>query len=141
VRTRLSSSPVFACRGAQDPPTIAVSICRNARAEDGKKDTLANIDATGEPKASDEFDAHEKSAREEESTNVTAVTAATAFAGEFVVCIMSEWFVESANHTCGNFPRGSDVLPSLLQSLQSLQSLHPCTEPVQPLLSAQPVQA
>jgi len=57
-----------------DPPTIAVSICRNARAEDGKKDTLANIDATG----------------------------------EFVVCIMSEWFVESANHTCGNFPRGTD---------------------------------
>jgi len=51
-----------------------VSICRNARAADEKKDTLANIDATG----------------------------------EFVVCMMSEWFVEAANHTCGNFERGVD---------------------------------
>ena len=59
---------------AHDPPTLAVSICRNARAVDGKKDTLANIDATG----------------------------------EFVVCIMSEWFVEAANHTCGTFERGVD---------------------------------
>ncbi|KAK9823932.1 hypothetical protein WJX72_006453 [[Myrmecia] bisecta] len=26
--------------------------------------------------------------------------------GEFVVCIMSEWFIEAANHTCGNYDRG-----------------------------------
>eukprot|EP00965_Chrysotila_dentata_P012270 403168-Pleurochrysis_carterae.AAC.1 len=58
---------------AHDPPTIVVGICRGRNA-DGKKDTLANIDATG----------------------------------EFVVCIMSEWFVEAANHCCSAFERGVD---------------------------------
>lgn len=57
-----------------DPPTVGFAIVANARAPDGKKDTLANIDETG----------------------------------EFVVHIMSEWFVEAANHTCGNFARGED---------------------------------
>lgn len=28
--------------------------------------------------------------------------------GVFVVHIMSEWYVEAANHCCGNFPRGQD---------------------------------
>ena len=27
--------------------------------------------------------------------------------GEFVVCIMSDWFVEAANHCCGSFARGN----------------------------------
>lgn len=27
---------------------------------------------------------------------------------EFVICIMSEWFAEAANHTCGNFARSVD---------------------------------
>lgn len=59
---------------AHDPPTIGFSVCANQRTEDRKKDTLANIDETG----------------------------------EFVVCIMSEWFVESANHCCGAFARDVD---------------------------------
>lgn len=29
---------------------------------------------------------------------------------QFVVNIMSEWFVESANHTCGNFPPDIDEM-------------------------------
>lgn len=29
---------------------------------------------------------------------------------EFVVSIMSEWFVEAANHTCGNFPSEVDEM-------------------------------
>ena len=29
---------------------------------------------------------------------------------EFVVNIMSEWFVEAANHTCGDYPRGVDEM-------------------------------
>mmetsp|Transcript_32719 Transcript_32719/g.51025 ORF Transcript_32719/g.51025 Transcript_32719/m.51025 type:complete len:167 (-) Transcript_32719:88-588(-) len=53
---------------------LAVSIVRNRGAEDGKKDTLRNIDDTG----------------------------------EFVVNIMSEWFVESANHSCGPFRQDVD---------------------------------
>lgn len=28
--------------------------------------------------------------------------------GEFVVNIISDWFVEAANHTCGNFDAGED---------------------------------
>lgn len=59
---------------SHDPPVIAVSIVSSSVNPDGKKDTLANIDATG----------------------------------EFVVNIMSTWFVEAANHTCANFPRGQD---------------------------------
>eukprot|EP00287_Rhodomonas_sp_CCMP768_P009770 CAMPEP_0196720256 /NCGR_PEP_ID=MMETSP1091-20130531/3077_1 /TAXON_ID=302021 /ORGANISM="Rhodomonas sp., Strain CCMP768" /LENGTH=276 /DNA_ID=CAMNT_0042061423 /DNA_START=1 /DNA_END=831 /DNA_ORIENTATION=+ len=57
---------------SHDPPIIAVSIVSSSANADGKKDTLANIDATG----------------------------------EFVVNIMSTWFVEAANYTCANFPRG-----------------------------------
>lgn len=29
---------------------------------------------------------------------------------QFVVSIMSEWFIESANHTCGNFPPEVDEM-------------------------------
>jgi flavin reductase (DIM6/NTAB) family NADH-FMN oxidoreductase RutF len=57
-----------------DPPVVGFSVCRNRNSPDGKKDTLANIEATG----------------------------------EFVVNIMSDWFVEAANHCCGTFPRGAD---------------------------------
>ncbi|KAJ1625354.1 hypothetical protein T492DRAFT_1040571 [Pavlovales sp. CCMP2436] len=57
-----------------DPPTVGFSVVANRSAADGKKDTLANIDASG----------------------------------EFVVHIMSEWYVEAANHCCGAFPRGED---------------------------------
>jgi len=57
-----------------DPPTVGFSVVSNARAPDGKKDTLANIDESG----------------------------------EFVVHVMSEWYVEAANHCCGAFPRGED---------------------------------
>eukprot|EP00904_Undaria_pinnatifida_P002085 jgi/Undpi1/11878/HiC_scaffold_4.g01577.m1 len=57
-----------------DPPMLAVSICRNRGGV--KKDTLANIEASG----------------------------------EFVVSIISDWFVEAANHTCGNFPPEVDEM-------------------------------
>mmetsp|Transcript_9411 Transcript_9411/g.22728 ORF Transcript_9411/g.22728 Transcript_9411/m.22728 type:complete len:256 (+) Transcript_9411:1-768(+) len=57
-----------------DPPTVAFSVVAKDAAEDGKKDTLANIDESG----------------------------------DFVVNIMSEWYVEAANHTCGAFARGVD---------------------------------
>ena len=57
-----------------DPPVIGFSVCRNRNSPDGKKDTLANIEDTG----------------------------------EFVVNIMSDWFVEAANHCCDTFPRGTD---------------------------------
>jgi len=57
-----------------DPPVVGFSVCRNRSSPDGKKDTLANIEATG----------------------------------EFVVCVMSDWFVEAANHCCSSFPRGID---------------------------------
>lgn len=48
------------------------SVCRKPTGD--KKDTWANIEATG----------------------------------EFVVCIMSEWFINAANHTCGNFSPDED---------------------------------
>ncbi|CAN0362239.1 unnamed protein product, partial [Laminaria digitata] len=57
-----------------DPPMLAVSICRNH--DGGKKDTLVNIEASG----------------------------------EFVVSIISDWFVEAANHTCGSFPPEVDEM-------------------------------
>jgi flavin reductase (DIM6/NTAB) family NADH-FMN oxidoreductase RutF len=57
-----------------DPPIVGFSVVANARAHDGKKDTLANIDESG----------------------------------DFVVHVMSEWYVEAANHCCGAFPRGED---------------------------------
>jgi flavin reductase (DIM6/NTAB) family NADH-FMN oxidoreductase RutF len=57
-----------------DPPTIGFSVCANPAAADRKKDTLANIDESG----------------------------------EFVVHIMSEWYVEAANHCCGAFARDLD---------------------------------
>ncbi|CAN0236815.1 unnamed protein product, partial [Discosporangium mesarthrocarpum] len=71
-----------------DPPVVAVSICRKGQGQ--KKDTLNNIEASG----------------------------------EFVASIISEWFVEAANHACGNFPpevdemadSGLTPLPSLLVS-------------------------
>ena len=53
---------------AHDPPTVIFSACR--KPDGNRKDTLANVEATG----------------------------------EFVLNFMSEWFVESANHCCGNFP-------------------------------------
>ena len=53
---------------AHDPPTVIFSACRKPGG--ARKDTLANVEATG----------------------------------EFVLNFMSEWFVESANHCCGNFP-------------------------------------
>lgn len=37
--------------------------------------------------------------------------------GEFVVNIISEWYVEAANHCCGNFPYGSNEM--------ELSGLHP----------------
>mgnify|MGYP003385914603 FL=1 len=41
---------------------------------------------------------------------------------EFVVNIMSEWFVESANHTCGAFPYGTDeIAVSGLNTLPSVK--------------------
>ncbi|CAM9203746.1 unnamed protein product [Ectocarpus sp. 12 AP-2014] len=57
-----------------DPPTLAVSVCRNGNGS--KKDTLVNMLASG----------------------------------EFVVSIMSDWFVEAANHTCGSFPPEVDEM-------------------------------
>ncbi|CAM9827034.1 unnamed protein product, partial [Ascophyllum nodosum] len=57
-----------------DPPMLVISVCR--KGGDVKKDTLANIEDTG----------------------------------EFVVSIISEWFVEAANHTSGNFPPQVDEM-------------------------------
>ncbi|KAG2440828.1 hypothetical protein HXX76_003683 [Chlamydomonas incerta] len=59
-----------------NPPTVAIGLCHSPARPEGKKDTLHNIEQTG----------------------------------EFVVNIMSEWFVEAANHTCGDFPRGVDEM-------------------------------
>ena len=36
--------------------------------------------------------------------------------GEFVVNIMSEWYVEAANHSCGSFPPGTTVYLYLMSS-------------------------
>eukprot|EP00798_Chlamydomonas_sp_ICE-L_P021214 gene21214-28123_t len=64
-----------------NPPTVAIGVCRHpgrpqVAGEPGKKDTLSNIEETG----------------------------------EFVVNIISEWFIEAANHTCGDFPPGVDEM-------------------------------
>ncbi|KAG2497832.1 hypothetical protein HYH03_004102 [Edaphochlamys debaryana] len=59
-----------------DPPTVAIGLCHSKARPEGKKDTLHNIEDTG----------------------------------EFVVNIMSEWFVEAANHCCGDYPRGVDEM-------------------------------
>ena len=40
---------------------------------------------------------------------------------EFVVNIMSEWYVESANHTCGSFPYESDEIA--ISGLNTLPSM------------------
>jgi len=61
---------------AHDPPMVAIGLCRKGGREDRKKDTFANIEATG----------------------------------QFVVNLMSEWFVEAANHTCGDFPPEVDEM-------------------------------
>ena len=57
---------------AHDPPTVVFSACMKPGAV--KKDTLVNVEASG----------------------------------EFVLSFMSEWFVEAANHCCGNFPPDVD---------------------------------
>ncbi|GLC36017.1 hypothetical protein PLESTB_000529700 [Pleodorina starrii] len=59
-----------------NPPTVAIGLCHSASRPEGKKDTLRNIEQTG----------------------------------EFVVNITSEWFVEAANHTCGDYPPGVDEM-------------------------------
>ncbi|KAG2442076.1 hypothetical protein HYH02_009867 [Chlamydomonas schloesseri] len=59
-----------------NPPTVAIGLCHSPARPGGKKDTLHNIEETG----------------------------------EFVVNVMSEWFVEAANHTCGDYPRGVDEM-------------------------------
>ncbi|EFN57380.1 hypothetical protein CHLNCDRAFT_14085, partial [Chlorella variabilis] len=43
--------------------------------------------------------------------------------GQFVVNIMSEWFVEAANHCCGNFDYGEDEM--VLSGLTALPSVRP----------------
>jgi flavin reductase (DIM6/NTAB) family NADH-FMN oxidoreductase RutF len=43
---------------------------------------------------------------------------------EFVVNIMSEWFVEAANHCCGNFDYGENEME--LSGLTPLPSLKVC---------------
>lgn len=60
-----------------NPPILAIGCCRHGgrpanNGEPAKKDTLANIEETG----------------------------------EFVVNIISDWFVEAANFTCGDYDRG-----------------------------------
>ncbi|GFR41511.1 hypothetical protein Agub_g2206, partial [Astrephomene gubernaculifera] len=59
-----------------NPPTVAIGLCHSPGRPDGKKDTLHNIELTG----------------------------------EFVVNIISEWFIEAANHTCGDYPPGVDEM-------------------------------
>ena len=52
-----------------------------------------------------------------------------------MVNIMSEWFVEAANHTCGNFDRGVNEMelagltsmPSVMVRSLPLQHIVPCT--------------
>ena len=41
--------------------------------------------------------------------------------GEFTLNMMSEWFLESANHTCGSYDRGVDELQ--LSSLTPIPSV------------------
>ena len=41
--------------------------------------------------------------------------------GEFTLNMMSEWFLESANHTCGSYDRGVDELR--LSSLTPIPSV------------------
>lgn len=69
---------------SHDPPTLCVGICNKAEAE--KKDTLRNIEATG----------------------------------EFVVNMVSSWFLDAANHCSGNFDRSVDEM--LLSGLHPLPS-------------------
>ena len=57
---------------SHDPPCVMFSVCRKPTGD--KKDTWANIEATG----------------------------------EFVVNIINDWFVNAANHTCGNFLADED---------------------------------
>lgn len=59
-----------------NPCTLVIGINHSPSRKDGKKDTLRNIEATG----------------------------------EFVVNLISEWFVEAANHTCGDFPPEVDEM-------------------------------
>jgi len=57
-----------------NPVNLTIGCNRSPSRQGGKKDTLINIEETG----------------------------------EFVVNIMSDWWVEAANHTCGDYDRGVD---------------------------------
>lgn len=70
---------------SHDPPLVVIGNCINMRAQ-SKKDTLQNIEATG----------------------------------QFVVNIMSSWYVESANHCSGAFP--PDVSEFEVSGLSTLPS-------------------
>eukprot|EP01038_Epipyxis_sp_PR26KG_P012815 gene12815-17180_t len=73
-----------------DPPLVIIGCCLNTRVGT-KKDTLNNIEATG----------------------------------QFVVNIMSEWYIDSANHTCGNFsPEVNEMELAGLTSIPS-QAIKP----------------
>lgn len=45
--------------------------------------------------------------------------------GEFVVNIMSDWFVEAANHTCGDFARGVDEMAAAGLTPQPSERVRP----------------
>ncbi|KAI8467891.1 MAG: hypothetical protein J3K34DRAFT_428932 [Monoraphidium minutum] len=61
---------------SHDPPVLAIGMSRSGSRGGGKKDSMINIEETG----------------------------------EFVVNIMSDWFIEAANHTSGEFDRGVDEM-------------------------------
>lgn len=54
-------------------------------------------------------------------TDIKPVALHPAQRSEFVVNIMSEWFVEAANHCCGNFDYGEDEME--LSGLTPLPSI------------------
>lgn len=143
-----------------DPPTLAVSICRNG---DGtKKDTLNNIEANGYvakrttctntnptrfPASKCQIfrglavvsfwnlkkrrrvwhqeggDPYSQASRCCDCSSCWSVRPVQSHVcREFVVAIMSDWFVESANHTCGNFPPEVDEMA--VSGLTPVPSVH-----------------
>jgi flavin reductase (DIM6/NTAB) family NADH-FMN oxidoreductase RutF len=83
-----------------DPPLLSVSINNNVR-QRSKKDSLVNIEDTGK-----HF--------------IHAVSVFHVSIGEFVVNIISEWYLDSANHTSGAFSYGTNEV--VLSGLTTLES-------------------
>lgn len=97
---------------SHDPPLVIIGNSLNVRSAIKKKDTLRNIEETGNYQfIRMEFKSKWK---------IYISWAITFILGQFVVNIMSDWYVESANHCSGAFPHDVNELEKAgLSSLPS----------------------